>query len=131
MFANQSIATQHATSDVSRKKSCIITGEFYSKLATFSLDICAADIFINQITALEASQRQLNTGHHKPWHYLTIIVKLDIARNRLIRWRKHWPFVFQKLPFDAICVSLFFPPGTDRGERLNIQKKLLLHLKTI
>lgn len=41
----------------------------------------------------------------------TVVVKLDVAGQRFVRRRKHGPFVFQELPLDAVCVSLFFPPG--------------------
>ena len=47
---------------------------------------------------------------------LTIIIELDVAGERIVRSRKHRPFVFQKLPLRTICGPLLLPP---RGNQKN------------
>lgn len=43
---------------------------------------------------------------------LTIIVELDIIRQRFVIGSKQWSFVFQEVPLDAVIPAILLPPVT-------------------
>lgn len=43
---------------------------------------------------------------------LTIIVELDIIRQRFVIGSKQWSLVFQEVPLDAVIPAILLPPVT-------------------
>lgn len=58
-----------------------------------------------------------NTGR------LTIIVKSDFVRQRVIQRGKHWTLMLKETPFGAISISFLLPPDLQKQRDRSLERK--------